>query len=269
MTNNIFSGLPELMKQILLHDENAEINGEIREHFQLSQEQGISMMGIIRNVILQHIQPSGLVQAFQTDMKLDEEVAKKMALELLGRRFLVMEWYLGGVTSEIQKLGGDVAVYEAEARKNYPEVYQPKLVEPAVRIPELLAMLDHIPSPYDDEGNPKPDQLEDEAVAVGQTERPSASMEGQNEKPLPVILQDIEEKLATPKGRAGVLLHLVSLSQQIEDAEKDGTITAEQSSQLLHGLDALSYAVNTQDLNPLEIAAIKRRLKNIMAQIGR
>lgn len=233
-----FGKLPELLKQVIDHEENSQINADIEKVNGLTSEQGDKMMDVIRKVILKVILPSALVTTIQHDINLDEEKAKKLALDLLGRRFLPMQWYIGNVEGLIKELGGDVEHYAAEARKNYPEVYAPDANMSA----------------------------ETTTVEVRpQTQSATAVDTDANE---PVIVRDIGEKLATSKGRAGVLLHLVGLSQQVEAAGKSGKFTAKETEELLRGLDALSYAVNTQDLNPLEIAAIKRRLKNILAKVG-
>jgi hypothetical protein len=58
-----------------------------------------------------------------------------------------------------------------------------------------------------------------------------------------------------------------ALSQQIEQAGQQQRLSEKETEELLHNLDALSYAVNTKDLNPLEIAAIKRRMKSIVSKL--
>lgn len=235
---NPFRNLPDLMKQILLYEENTDINQDIMNQNQLTIEQNTKMMGLIRKIILKDFPPTKLLNAVKQDLALNDDRAKKLALDLLGRRFLPMQWYIGNVEGLIKELGGDVEQYAAEAKKNYPEVYAP-------------------------DANTSTESV---TVAAAPQSQPTKTIDTEANEP--VIIRDIGEKLATSKGRAGVLLHLVGLSQQIEAAGKSGKFTAKETEELLHGLDALSYAVNTQDLNPLEIAAIKRHLKNILAKVG-
>lgn len=262
MVNSWFQQLPSLLKLILTSERSVDCNAEIKTQFKLTDEQGEQYMGVIRKVILQTIRPANLVATIQTDIGLPVDQAKQMALELLGRRFLVMDWYLGGVAEEIRTLGGDPGPYEAEARKLYPEVYS-EHTEQEERVPELLEMLDQIPNPFDEQGNPKPLNPDVDLLEVpGETEQ--ASKAGGES----AFLRDIGDKLTTSRGRAEVLLRLTALSQQIETQGKSGALPEAKTTELLHGLDALSYAVNTQDLNPLEIAAVQRRLKAILDQVG-
>lgn len=232
---NPFRNLPELMKQILLHEENTEINQEIMDQNGLSIKQNTLMMALIRKVILQEVPPQKVLDVVKKDLGLDDSGAKKLTLDLLGRRFLPMQWYIGNVETEITKLGGDVAKYEAEARKNYPEVYAPKVVE----------------QPEED---------------VQPTVKESTSIKDELDQP--AILHNLEEKLNSNKGRAGVLLHLTNLSIQIEERVAKKTITPEAGQEMIHSLDSLSYAVNTKDLNPLEIAAIKRKIHSVLKKLG-
>lgn len=227
--------LPSLMFTIISKERSAEINMEIELQHHLTELEGDIMMQVIKNIITKKITPSRLNTTIIKDIKLDESKAKQLALDLLGRRFLPMQWYIGNVEGLIKDLGGDVAKYEAEARKNYPEVYAPDATTQVSETANVTA----VPS---------------------QSKTTSTTDE-------PAILRDIAEKLATPKGRATVLLRLTALSLQIEEAGKSGQLTADETTKLLYGLDALSYSVNTQDLNPLEIGAIKRRLKNILAKV--
>lgn len=225
-----YSKLPDLMKSIIDRELFAQFDIEIEQHNGLTLEQGDKMMDVIRGIILKRYAPNKLVLTLKKTIGLDETKSKKLALDLLGRQFLPMEWYIGNVEGLIKELGGDLAMYQAQARKNYPEVYDP---ETAKRRAESEA---------------------EPAVEAGKQAEPS-------------ILHLIDERLQTNKGRAEVLLRLTALSQEIEEAMKTGELTETEGQRLLHSLDALSYAVNTQDLNPLEVAAIKRRLKNVLAKL--
>lgn len=170
------------------------------------------------------------------ETKIDEATCNKMAIELLGEFFLPLQWHLGNVEKIITELGGDAAKYITMAKQNYPEVYAPKIISSVT--PDSGTLSDDSMAKTDDEsGEPK-------------------------------ILHNIDERLTSAHGRAEVLLRLVALSQKIEAAGKSGKLSEQETGELLHGLDALSYAVNTQDLNPLEMAAIKRRLKTIIGKVG-
>lgn len=236
-----FSKLPDLMKMLTGSEVFPKINIEIEKQNGLTVEQGDKMMDVIRKVVLKTIEPRELLANIQKTIGLNENKAKKLALDLLGRQFLPMQWYIGDVEGEIKKLGGDVAKYETEARKNYPEVYEPHAQEPEV-------------------------QTETSDV-VTEKKEPASVRTVTSDTNEPTILHSIDDRLTTNKGRAEVLLRLTALSQQIEEAGKAKTLNENEAQELMHSLDTLSYAVNTQDLNPLEIAAIKRRLKNILAKL--
>lgn len=259
-TSNILAKLPTLMKQILLHDEVVETNEAIISEHQLNDHQAVAMIGVIRKIILQTITPSGLVDALVKDLGLELEKAKALALDLLGRRFIPMEWYIGGVSEEIRKLGGDPIRFEAEAKKIYPEVYQPTTVD---EVPTSLTPAEwssRLPNPYNDDGSERQLSTEQSLLATDQESNPATHTE-------PTILHQLDERLTTTKGRAEILLRLTAVSQQIESAMHSGGLTETKGQDLLHTLDALSYAVNTKDLNPLEINAIKRRLKSVLGQL--
>lgn len=215
-----FSKLPDLMKQILLHDENTEINIAIKEKNRLSNEQRDKMMGVIRKVILQTIRPDDLVITLKQDLNLNEDRAKKLALDLLGERFLPMEFHIGPVRPLIEQLGGNVNEYLVQARQRYPEVYAPKLA----------------PSP----------------------ENPT----GENS-----LLRNFENKIETARGRADLLLRLTGLAGQIDEMMKKEILNQAAGEELLRSLDTLSFAVNTQDLNPLEVQSLKRRLRKVLSRL--
>ncbi|MEK7637092.1 MAG: hypothetical protein AAB402_01715 [Patescibacteria group bacterium] len=227
---NLFTNLPDLLKDILAEDVSVDINMEIGKKYGINSKQIGVFVKVIRKVIFKTITPAELVATIKKDLGLDETKAKGMALDLLGRKFLPMQWYVGNVEGLIKELGGNLEKYVAEAKKNYPEVYAPQ------------AKTETAPA-------------KEPAAAKDTGEEPS-------------ILRQIEERLTSTKGRAEVLLRLTALSQQIEEAVKAQRLDEAAGEELLHSLDALSYAVNTKDLNPLEVAAIKRRLKNVVLKLG-
>ncbi len=221
--------LPPLMFTIISKERSAEINMEVESQHHLTEQQGDGMMQMIKNIITKKVIPGQLLEKLKQEIGLKQEASKALALDLLGRRFLPMQWYIGNVEGLIKDLGGEVEKYVAEARKNYPEVYAPE----AKTSPALTQTQTAIKT-SDDLG----------------------------------IFHDIDETLTSTKGRAGLLLKLTGLSQEIEVAAKQGKFNETEGAELLRGLDALSYAVNTKDLNPLEIVAIKRKLKSILAKVN-
>lgn len=219
-----FGKLPDLMKSVIDHEENSEINSAIESKNKLTADQGDAMMGVIRSIILQTIRPDELVSVIQRDVKLDEPQAKKLALDLLGERFLPMEFYLGPVRPLIEQLGGNVNEYLVQARQRYPEVYAPK----------------------------------------SETPKPSEGETGAE----PQLLQNFNEKVETPRGRADILLRLTGLAGQVDELMKAEKLPQADGEALLRDLDTLSYAVNTKDLNPLEVQSLKRRLRKVLGSIS-
>lgn len=232
-----FHQLPPLMQQLLVNKKlQASLSTIVRSN-DLTDEQRRQAVLLVGDASVKAFPIDNFYNKITTEANIVDDKGKKVTIELLGNFFLPLQWYLGNVEKIITDLGGDAQHYTAEAQKNYPEVYAPdaqKVAEQAERTNNTY--------PTDQDGSADPEE--------------------------PVILRDIGEKLGSSKGRAGILLHLVALSQKIEEAGKSGKISDKETGELLHGLDALSYAINTQDLNPLEIAAIKRRLKTIMTKIG-
>lgn len=81
------------------------------------------------------------------------------------------------------------------------------------------------------------------------------------------ILQNFEDKIATPRGRADLLLRLTGLAGRIDELMKAETINQAEGEELMRHLDTLSFAVNTQDLNPLEVQSLKRRLRKVLSRL--
>lgn len=218
-----FGKLPDLMKQVIDHDENSEINVAIEAKNRLSKDQGDRMMEVIRQVILQTIRPDELVATLQRDLAIDETKAKKLALDLLGERFLPMEFHIGPVRPLIEQLGGNVNEYLVQARQRYPEVYAPK------------------------------------------TEPTTAASTDDSEHPL---LRNFDAKVESARGRADLLLRLTGLAGRIDNLMKSEKLSQADGEEAMRNLDTLSYAINTKDLNPLEVQSLKRRLRKVLARLG-
>lgn len=120
---NALLALPELVKSILTHEENIDINIDIERGNNLTLEQGNGMMRVIQEVLFKTHRLDELPTVLRDELKIDQSRAKKLALDLLGRRFLPLEFYLGPVQPMIKDLGGNPATYLAEAKKIWPEAY--------------------------------------------------------------------------------------------------------------------------------------------------
>lgn len=221
-----FVSLPPLMQQVLDHEENIDVNMAVENDNGLSRQQGDAMMGVIRKIILKIIAPAALVETIKRDVGLADERAKKLALDLLGRRFLAMQWYIGNVEGLIEQLGGRVEPYLTEAKRRYPEVFAPS---------------------------------EKTLAAAEPAAEPSTPDDG--------LLRDFDRRITTAGGRAEILFRLTALGARLDALMADGALSQSDGESLMKQLDAVSYAVNTQDLNPFEVQSIKRRLTRLMRQI--
>lgn len=126
---NPFLNLPPLMKEILYREDVSELNIAIFAVHKLTEEQQKNAMGVIRKILLKTVEPKDLVQTLEHDLGLDAPAAVSLAIDLLGQRFLPMEFYLGPIAPLIRQLGGDPAPFLAAAQKRYPVVYSPQTAE--------------------------------------------------------------------------------------------------------------------------------------------
>ena len=114
------------MKAILYREDVSELNIAIFTTHKLSEDQQTKGMAVIRKILLKSVEPKDLVQTLEHDLNLEAPAAVSLAIDLLGKRFLPMEFYLGPIAPLIRQLGGDPAPFLAEAQQRYPEVYNPQ-----------------------------------------------------------------------------------------------------------------------------------------------
>lgn len=224
----VISKLPPLMQTLTKHHGLIDQAIALEDAHHLNGKQAKAMMNLEVSMIAQEFPPADILKYVTQEMNMEPAPAKKFTVDFIGKICLPMQWYIGNVEGLIKELGGDVANYVAEAQRIFPEVYNIKNGPPQ----PIAAAIKPIPA---------------------------------NEPP---ILHNLEEKLSSNKGRAGILLHLTNLSLQIEQRVATKSLTVEAGQELIHGLDSLSYAVNTKDLNPLEIAAIKRKILSVLTKLG-
>lgn len=115
--------LPPLVNQILLHNENIEINIDISHKFELNHAQVMNLMAMHRAVYAREIPLTSIVTEIQSVLGVDPQRAKDIAREVLSRRYLPLEFYLGPVQPLITQLGGDAAAALEEAKRIWPEAY--------------------------------------------------------------------------------------------------------------------------------------------------
>lgn len=224
--------LPPLMKVVL--SKEALIDGitTIEQKFHLNGEQLAKLMAIERSVIAKVTAPAAVVGEIESALAKPTSEAKEIARDWLGLIALPMEWYIGAVQPLVQELGGDVAAYLSEAKKNFPEVYDP---------------------------NFQVDQTKQAETEL------KASTEADNDAN--PIFHEFEVRLSSFRGRAEILLRLTGLGTRIEQGVQAGAITQADGEELIRQLDAVSSFINTQELNPFEIQAVKRKIKRVLERL--
>lgn len=110
------SSLPENIKLVLGVELNTQVNIDIATKYKLTVGQLAKMSGVSLDVFCKNIPVSDLDAAIVKRVGVTAAVAKKIALEFLGRRLLVIdaEWFDGEVTKKIKQLGGDEKIYEKD-----------------------------------------------------------------------------------------------------------------------------------------------------------
>ncbi len=103
-------------------------------------------------------------------------------------------------------------------------------------------------------------------VYAPKTETPVVA--GADSKKNHPLLQNFEDKVDTSRGRADLLLRLTGLAGQVDELMKTEKLSQADGEEVLRNLDTLSYAVNTQDLNPLEVQSLKRRLRKVLGRLA-
>lgn len=232
----LYEKLPDLMHRVLNHREIPARNIELGAKYKLTPAQQRLLVLNESAMIIQDYPPRQLTDHLRIELKLDDAKARALAADVLGYIFLPMEWFLGKIQPLIKDLGGDVDHYLAAAKKTWPEVYAGPGAPPVPPAKPTLTI--------------SPEEME--AIMAKHP-----------------IMEDFDSRVGSFKGRAEVLLRLTGLSVEVEEAVKSNKITQEQGEQLLRQLDALSYAVNTKDLNALEVEALRRGIKKVLRVLAK
>lgn len=232
--------LPPMMQSILGHEENSDLTLLVSDTHDLTRDQRKAMVKIVQFVILQQLRPQDVPEHIEKDLSLGRETAKKVACDLLGWRFLPMEWYIGPVQPVIKNLGGDPETYLSKLRDIYPEVFLGAPLFPV----------------------PKPDPEDPLTEWNSSVDRQSASTSEENG-----LLENFLERLGTESGRAEILLRLTGVSSVVEGKMDDGTMTREAGEGILERLEAIATAIETRDMNPLEMQSLRRRTQRLIEQM--
>ena len=237
---NLYEKLPDLVHRVLDHKEIPEHNIALGKKYHLRPEQQKQLVLNESAMIVQDYPPRQFIDHLKTDLHVDDVTARSLAADVLGYIFLPLEWFYGKLEPLIKDLGGDFDHYLTEAKKTFPEVYSPESVSATTTKEDLL---------------PTPLRKMEADTAIQGEQHP--------------VLHNFDERVGSFKGRAEVLLRLTGLSSEVEDAVKEKKMTEAQGEQLLKTLDGLSYAVNTKDLNALEIESLRRGIKKVLRALAK
>jgi hypothetical protein len=239
-----------MMQSVLSHEENGELTLRVADDHDLSRDQRKALVHIVQFVILQQVRPQDVPERVEKDLQLGRQEARQVACDLLGWRFLPMEWYIGPVQPVIRNLGGDPEHYLAELREIYPEVFlgAPLFPEPK-------------PDPED------PMTAYNEKIAAADQQQAEAAPEMSTRSEEFGILDEFLERLGSESGRAEILLRLTGLSSTLEERMDAGAITREVGEGFLERLESIANAIETRDMNPLEMQSLRRRMQRILEDL--
>lgn len=123
--------LPMAVKEIVLSVFSVDINDEIYKKFDISGLAASDLTTLQTDVIVKSLAVDSLDKEIAARIKIDPVVAKKIAMEIAGKQFLIIDDWFGGAASKyIKKLGGNTAAFgevikkfkEAVAKENQPEI---------------------------------------------------------------------------------------------------------------------------------------------------
>ena len=110
--------LPPAVNEYLTSLVSTGINGEISEQFKLPSEKISKLTNLQTRVFTKEIPVSGFVDALQKEIGLDDKQTKALALQVTGRKFLMVDDYFNGEASQlIKSLGGQSSDFKADLEK--------------------------------------------------------------------------------------------------------------------------------------------------------
>jgi len=109
--------LPSKIKNRVFMDEHADMNGILAKDANLTDDQLYLMLILENDILLGKNQAGELTQLLKESLKIDEQISKKIALDLWGNYFLLFQDFLGKVDDLIVQNGGDLKMYQDRAGK--------------------------------------------------------------------------------------------------------------------------------------------------------
>ena len=117
MQYKIFSNLNPLILNRSYMDEHIDIAIEIIKNFHFDDFQRKELLNIQNDILLGKNQARELAQLLKERLKIDEQISKKISIDLWGNYFLLFQDFLGKVDDLIVQNGGDLKMYQERARK--------------------------------------------------------------------------------------------------------------------------------------------------------
>ena len=102
------NNLPDFVYDAIMGVEGTKANGEISEKFKLSDDQKSEMLSLISEITFKDIPIENLSSETEKRLKVNQEIAKQISLELLQKEFFLVKDYFPGIEDAITSLGGDV-----------------------------------------------------------------------------------------------------------------------------------------------------------------
>jgi len=102
------SSLPDFVYEVIMGVEGTEANKEVSEKFGLSDEQRSEMLNLISEITFKDIPIENLFPEIEKRLKINQETAKQISLELLQKEFFLVKDYFPGIEDAIKSLGGEV-----------------------------------------------------------------------------------------------------------------------------------------------------------------
>src|SRR3989339_1983869 len=106
--------LPQAVKDIALSVFSDEINGEIYKEFGVVGIDASNLTTIQTDILVKAFPIESLDKEIAVQLKLDAAKAKKLALEIVGKQFLVIDDWMGGsAVKYLKTLGGASVDFES------------------------------------------------------------------------------------------------------------------------------------------------------------
>lgn len=117
MAYNSISEIPDFIKQRIYLDEHTDAMFELSEACNLDNRACQALLLIQTDILLKKIPVLDFQKIVKERLKSDDNLSKRLAIELWGNYFLLFQDFLGKVDDLIVQNGGDLQKYQERARK--------------------------------------------------------------------------------------------------------------------------------------------------------